>query len=60
MRGEDRSGDSLKKVKGLKNMCEGPVEMDNGVGNVCGNGVGGGGRLGGEGQRENIGTIVTA
>ena len=50
----------MKKVKGLKNMCEGPVEMDNGVGNVCGNGVGGGGRLGGEGQREKIGTIVTA
>ena len=38
MRGEDRSGDSLKKVKGLKNMCEGPVEMDNGVGIDCGNG----------------------
>ena len=30
----------MKKVKGLKNRCEGPVEMDNGVGNVCGNGAG--------------------
>ena len=40
MRGEERSGDCLKKVKGLKNRCEGPVEMDNGVGNVCGNGAG--------------------
>ena len=40
MRGEERSGDCLKKVKGLKNMCEGPVEMDNGVGIDCGNGGG--------------------
>ena len=39
VRGEQRSGDCSKKVKGLKNMCEGPVERDNGVGIDCRNEV---------------------
>ena len=51
MRGEERSGDCLKKVKGLKNMGEGPLEMDNGVGNVCGNGAEGGLQAGWRGAK---------